>query len=62
MNLKKLSDDKIKNTTYFVCFQDIKKLSQIEGRKRTTNAANIDANKAKNRYVNILSCKPPPYD
>nr|XP_034332814.1 tyrosine-protein phosphatase 10D isoform X2 [Crassostrea gigas] len=43
------------NRLFLMEYDDIKKLSQIEGRKRTTNAANIDANKAKNRYVNILS-------
>ncbi|XP_062582177.1 receptor-type tyrosine-protein phosphatase beta-like isoform X2 [Saccostrea cucullata] len=43
------------NRLFLMEYDDIKKLSQIEGKKRTTNHANLDGNKAKNRYVNILA-------
>ncbi|XP_056014637.1 receptor-type tyrosine-protein phosphatase H-like isoform X3 [Ostrea edulis] len=43
------------NRHFLIEYDDIKKLSQIEAKKQTTNTANIDGNKAKNRYVNILS-------
>lgn len=37
--------------------QDIGKLSKQIYEEQTTEAANLEDNKAKNRWVNILPCK-----